>query len=176
MADTPRPMGALGSSFGVKGWMKVRSFASQPENLFDYSPWFIRQRGAEWREVQVEEYRPHGNDFVVKLNVASTPEEAKAYAGAEIGIRRSSLPPVPEGTYYLCDLEGCRVIGLEGVMLGKVSRIRDYGATPILEVSPSDHLAKERTEDFLIPYVEGPIVKAVDLEAKTIEVEWGVDY
>ena len=40
----------------------------------------------------------------------------------------------------------------------------------------SDHLAKERTEDFLIPYVVGPIVKAVDLEAKTIEVEWGVDY
>lgn len=136
MADTPRPMGALGSSFGVKGWMKVRSFASQPENLFDYSPWFIRQRGAEWCEVQVEEYRPHGNDFVVKLNVASTPEEAKAYAGAEIGIRRSSLPPVPEGTYYLCDIEGCTVIGLEGVMLGKVSRIRDYGATPILECLP----------------------------------------
>ena len=78
MADTPRPMGALGSSFGVKGWMKVRSFTSQPENLFDYSPWFIRQRGMEWREVQVEEYKPHGNDFIVKLNVASTPEEAKA--------------------------------------------------------------------------------------------------
>ena len=176
MADTPRQMGALGSSFGVKGWMKVRSFTSQPENLFDYSPWFIRQRGMEWREVQVEEYRPHGNGFIVKLDVASTPEEAKAYAGAEIGIRRSSLPPVPEGTIYLADLVGCTVYGLEGVMLGKVSGIRDYGAAPIMVVSPSDHLAKERNEDFLIPYVVGPIVKAVDLEAMTVEVEWGFDY
>ena len=176
MTDTPRPMGALGSSFGVYGWMKVRSYTQQPEDLFDYSPWFIRQRGAEWREVQVEEYKPHGNDFIVKLDVASTPEEAKLYAGAEIGIRRSSLPPVPEGTVYLADLVGCEVIGLEGVMLGKVSRIRDYGAAPLMEVSPSDHLAKERKEKFLIPYVVGPIVKAVDLKAKTIEVEWGVDY
>ena len=176
MTDTPRQMGALGSSFGVKGWMKVRSFTDRPENLFDYSPWFIRQRGAEWREVQVEEYRPHGNDFIVKLNVASTPEEAKAYAGAEIGIRRSSLPPVPEGTIYLSDLEGLTVIGNDGVMLGKVLRIRDYGAAPIMEVSPSDHLAKERKDNFLIPYVVGPIVKTVDLNAGTIEVEWGVDY
>ena len=156
--------------------MKVRSYTEQPEDLFDYSPWYICRRGADWREVQVEDWQPHGQIFVAKLNVASVREEAAALTGMEIGIRRSSLPPVPEGTYYLCDLEGCTVIGLEGVMLGKVSRIRDYGATPILEVSPSDHLAKERTEDFLIPYVVGPIVKAVDLEAKTIEVEWGVDY
>jgi len=169
-------MGALGSSFGVHGWMKVRSFTQQPEDLFDYSPWFIRQRGTEWREVQVEEYKPHGNDFIVRIDGVSTPEEAKQLAGAEIGIRRSSLPPAPEGTVYLADLIGCSVIGNEGIMLGKVSRIRDYGATPIMEVSPSDHLAEDRKDNFLIPYVVGPIVKAVDLNAGTIEVEWGVDY
>ncbi|MGN0902037.1 MAG: ribosome maturation factor RimM [Succinivibrio sp.] len=176
MADIPRPVGSLGSPFGVKGWIKVRSFTDQPEDLFDYSPWFIRQRGAEWREVQVEEYKPHGKGFIAKLNVVSTPEDAKAYAGAEIGIRRSSLPPAPEGQIYLNDLIGCEVTGNDGVMLGKVSGIRDYGAAPIMVVSPSDHLAMERKDDFLIPYVVGPIVKAVDLEAMTIEVEWGVDY
>jgi len=176
LTDNPRPMGAIGSPFGVYGWMKIRSYTQQPEDLFDYSPWFIRQRGTQWREVQVEEYRQHGNGFIAKLNIAATPEEAKTFAGAEIGIRRSSLPPVPEGTVYLSDLIGCKVTGLEGEMLGTVSRIWDYGASPVMEVSPSDHLARERKDNFLIPYVVGPIVKTVDLNAKMIEVEWGVDY
>lgn len=171
--DTPRFIGRLGSSYGIKGWMKVQSFASRPENLFDYSPWFIRQRGAEWREVQVEDWKPHGNGFIVKLVSVHTPEEAKLLAGMEIGIRRSSLPPAADGAIYLIDLIGCEVIGLNGVKLGHVSGIRDQGAAPIMEVSPSDHLASGIR---LIPFVEGPIVTAVDLEAKIIETEWGEDY
>ena len=75
--DLPRLMGRLGSSFGIKGWMKVQSYASKPDNLFDYSPWFIRQRGAKWREVQVEDWKPHGSDFLVKVEAVHTPEEAK---------------------------------------------------------------------------------------------------
>ena len=43
-----------------------------------------------------------------------------------------------------------------------------------MEVSPSDHLASG--QQILIPYVVGPIVTAVDLEAKTIWTEWGADY
>lgn len=174
--DLPRPMGRLGASFGIKGFLKVESFTSRPENLFDYSPWYIRQRGAEWREVQVVDWQPHGKGFIVKLDVASNPEEAKSFAGMEIGIRRSSLPPVNDDEIYLMDLVGCEVIGIGGVMLGKVSGIRDQGAAPLLVVSPSDHLTSGRKDEILIPYVAGPIVTAVDLTAGTIRVEWGEDY
>ena len=97
-------------------------------------------------------------------------------AGMEIGIRRSSLPPVPDGMIYLSDLIGCEVIGIGDVRLGVVSRIWDQGAAPIMVVSPSDRPALVKKEDILIPYVAGPIVKAVDLEAKTVRVEWGEDY
>lgn len=174
--DSPRPMGRLGSAYGLKGWMKVQSFASKPGDLFDYSPWFIRRRGGEWREVRVEDYRPHNDLYIVKLDVAATPEEAKAFAGWEIGIRRSSLPVLPEGTIYLNDLVGCEVIGLGDVKLGVVSRIWDQGAAPVMEVSPSDRPALVKKEPILIPYVAGPIVTAVDLNARTIRVEWGEDY
>ena len=174
--DSPRPIGRLGSAYGLKGWIKVQSFASRPEDLFDYSPWYIRRRGGEWREVRVEEYKPHGQLYIAKLNAASTPEEAKTLAGMEIGIRRSSLPPVPDGMIYLSDLIGCEVIGIGDVRLGVVSRIWDQGAGPIMVVSPSDRPALVKKEDILIPYVAGPIVKAVDLEAKTVRVEWGEDY
>ena len=173
--DIPRPMGRLGSTYGIKGWLKIQSFTEQPENLFDYSPWFIRRRGEEWREVQVEAWKPHGDGYIVKLNAADIREEAQLFTGMEIGIKRSSLPPASEGEYYLCDLEGCKVIGLNEVDLGVVSSVLDQGAAPLLVVSPSDR-AKNGSQQRLIPCVIGPIVTAIDLDAKIIRVEWGEDY
>ncbi len=173
--DVPRPMGRLGSVFGIKGYIKVQSFTERPDNLFDYSPWFIRRRGEDWREVQVTSWQPHQQGFIAKLDGVDTREQALLYTGMDIGIKRSSLPPAPAGEFYLTDLEGCQVIGLNGVDLGIVSRIVDHGASPIMVVSPSD-LKKDGPKERLIPFVMGPIVSALDLDARIIRVEWGEDY
>ncbi len=173
--DQPRSMGRLGSTYGLKGYLKVQSFTEQPENLFDYSPWFIRRRGEDWREVQVEAWKPHADGFIVKLNAAHVKEEAALLTGMDIGIKRSSLPALSDGEFYLVDLEGCTVIGLGGVNLGTVTRVVDQGAAPYMVVSPSDQ-TKGGPKERLIPYVKGPIVTQLDLDAKTIWVEWGEDY
>ena len=65
---------------------------------------------------------------------------------------------------------GCTVIGGEGVNLGVVAGVGGNGAAPIMEVSPSDQ-TKGEPQQRLIPYVKGPIVTQVDLDAKTIWVE-----
>lgn len=173
--DTPRSMGRLCATYGLKGFIKVQSFTEQPENLFDYSPWFIRRRGEEWREVQVEAWKPHAGGFIAKLDAANVKEEAALLTGMDIGIKRSSLPPPSDDEVYLVDLEGCTVIGLEGVNLGIVKRVVDQGAAPYMVVSPSDQ-AKGKKIERLIPFVRGPIVSKVDLDSKTIWVEWGEDY
>lgn len=173
--DVPRPMGRLGSTYGLKGYLRVQSFTEQPENLFDYSPWFIRRRGEDWREVKVEAWKPHGDTYIVKLESVDVKEEAALLTGMDIGIKRSSLPALSDDELYLTDLIGCTVIGLEGVNLGIVTRVVDHGAAPIMEVSPSDQ-TKGEPQQRLIPYVKGPIVTQVDLDAKTIWVEWGEDY
>lgn len=173
--DIPRPMGRLGSTYGLQGYLKVTSFTEQPENLFDYSPWFIRRRGECWREVKVEAWKPHGDTFIVKLDAAHVKEEAALLTGMDIGIKRSSLPALPDDELYLVDLVGCKVIGLGGVNLGIVTRVVDQGAAPYMVVSPSDQ-TKGESQQRLIPYVKGPIVTQVDLEAHKIWVEWGEDY
>ena len=85
------------------------------------------------------------------------------------------MPALQDGEFYLVDLEGCTVIGLDDVNLGVVSRVVDQGAAPYMVVSPSDQ-TKGGPRERLIPYVKGPIVTHVDLDAKTIRVEWGEDY
>ncbi len=175
MGDLPRSMGRLGSTYGIKGYLKVQSFTEQPENLFDYSPWFIRRRGEDWREVQVEAWKPHGDSFIVKLREVNVREEAALLTGMDIGIKRSSLPPTSDDEFYLCDLEGCKVIGNDEVCLGKVLRVVDQGAAPYMVVSPSDQ-TKGNHNQRLIPFVRGPIVTDVDLESGIIRVLWGEDY
>ncbi|HFF4305999.1 TPA: ribosome maturation factor RimM, partial [Vibrio cholerae O1] len=32
-------VGKLGSSYGIRGWLKVFSYTDNPESIFDYSPW-----------------------------------------------------------------------------------------------------------------------------------------
>ena len=174
--DAPRSMGRLGSTYGLKGFLKVQSFTEQPENLFSYAPWYLKRRGQDWREVEVEAWKPHGDGFIVKLKAIDVKEEAALLTGMDIGIKRSSLPALSGDEIYLVDLEGCTVLGLGGVNLGIVSRVVDQGAAPIMVVSPSDQPKGGPREERLIPYVRGPIVSKVDLEAKTIWVEWGEDY
>ncbi len=165
-------MGRLGSVHGIRGYLKLVSYTEQPESLFDYSPWFVRESGGQWREVKVADHRPMGQGFLVLLEGVGAREEALPYAGLDIGIRRSSLPPAPEGQVYLQDLVGLRVEGLDGVSLGTVLRVVDHGAAPIMEVSPSGHGKDVQ----LIPFVRGPIVTAVDLDAGVVRTVWGADY
>ena len=54
MAEGPDHLVTLGrvvGVFGVRGWLKVRSYTEPKTNILKYSPWFQRRRGgrASWR-------------------------------------------------------------------------------------------------------------------------------
>jgi len=51
-------VGKLGSSYGIRGWLRVFSFTEYPDSLFDYKPWYILRAG-KWQEVEVESFKPH---------------------------------------------------------------------------------------------------------------------
>lgn len=46
-------VGKLGSSYGIRGWLKVFPTQTIQKVFFDYSPWYIDQKG-EWVEYKVE--------------------------------------------------------------------------------------------------------------------------
>ena len=65
-------------------------------------------------------------------------------------------------------LEGLTVVNLDGVVLGSVSHLFDTGANDVLVVVDG---ARER----LIPYTR-EVVRQVDLDARTIRVDWDPDF
>jgi len=69
---------------------------------------------------------------------------------------------------YWVDLVGCRVSDPQGICLGHVAAVEDYGAHPILKVDAGD--GRER----LVPFVDQWIV-SVDVAGRTIVTDWRLD-
>ncbi len=160
-------MGRFGAPFGVRGWLKIHSHASPPENLFKYSPWWVRLDG-RWVEVRADEGRPHGKGLIAHIEGYDDPESARILVGTEIGVDRDRLEPPGEGEYYWADLVGATVVNLAGQTLGRVDHLFDNGAHDVMAVVGE----RER----LIPFVLDRYVIEVDVEGGRIRVDWDLDW
>lgn len=159
-------MGQVRAPFGVRGWVRVRVYTESLEGLAHYRSWWIGRNG-QWREVEVEECRPHGKELVALVEGCDSRKGAELLAGSDIAIPRSQLPERAPGEYYWVDLVGLSVVNLEGVSLGRVNGLMETGANQVLQVAGQ----RER----LIPFVEH-VIRQVDLDGKVLTVDWGADY
>ncbi len=160
-------MGRVTAPWGVKGAVKVQPFGSDSGNLCKFSAWWIGKPG-ELSEVAVAECRAHGAYLVARFEGCNDPDKAGAYRGAEVAVRREDLPKPAEHEFYQADLIGLEVVNREGVRLGRVAGFFDGGAHEVMRV---DHEGGQR----LLP-VAGEVIRKVDLEAGTVEVDWGADW
>ncbi|HEY0664337.1 MAG TPA: ribosome maturation factor RimM [Thiobacillaceae bacterium] len=159
-------MGRIAAPFGVKGWVKVQPYSEDPGALMDFESWRIG-RGDVQAHYSVEAVQDHGNVLVAKLAGIDDRDAAHALRGQEVSVARSALPAPAEDEYYWSDLLGLCAVNREGVELGKVESLLETGAHDVLVVKGK--------REHLIPFVAAFVGK-VDLEGRTIEVDWGEDY
>ncbi len=160
-------VGRIEGAYGVKGWVRVRSFTDPPANILAYEPWYLlRAQGPQ--DCDRLDARAHGKGFVARLAGIDDRDAAAALAGTEIEVPRDCLAPASAGEYYWNDLLGLDVITLTGQQLGKVETIMATGANDVMV------LAGDRRR--LIPFVHGSVVQSVDLDAREIRVDWDPDF
>lgn len=166
----PIVVGKLGSAYGIRGWLRVFSSTEHAENIFEYQPWFINRAG-QWQHIEIEAWKNHSQDAVVKLIGIDDRDAANLLTNCEILVCSTQLP-VLEGTdYYWKDLIGCQVVTLAGYDLGIVDDMMETGSNDVLVIKANlkDGFGiKER----LVPYLDGQVIKKVDLSTKVIEVDW----
>lgn len=148
---------------GVIGAVKVHSFTEPRENLFRYQPWTLVHDGRE-RVVEKPRGRAQGKNIVAQLPGVVDRDQALALMGAEIWIARAQLPRAKHGEYYWADLEGLAVRTVDGVPLGTISHLFETGANDVMSIRGD----RER----LVPYLPEQVVKAIDLDARTMVVDW----
>jgi 16S rRNA processing protein RimM len=160
-------MGRIGAPHGVKGWVRIVPFAGSPGSLAGRGRWWIGGTG-EWTEVEVAEIEAQGARLVARMAGCGDRDAAARLRGREIAVPRDALPQTAPGEYYWADLVGLEVVNAEGLSLGRVTGVFSTGPHDVLRVG-------EGREERLLPFV-ATVVRAVDLAARRIDVEWGADW
>jgi 16S rRNA processing protein RimM len=161
-------VGRLHGAFGVRGEVKLESFTDPQQAIARYQPWLLRDaRGGE-RSCEGVKVRVGGKGLIVTLPGIADKDAADALRGTEVLVSRSVLPPPAPGEYYWVDLEGMRVINLEGVDFGRVSHLFATGA--------NDVLVAQGERERIIPFVQPDFIRDVDFEAGVVTVDWDADF
>lgn len=153
--------------FGVRGWVKVVSHTRPREAILTYRPWQLYVNGV-WQEFNVAEGHVQGKGVVARFDGIGDRNQAAELVGAEIAVARRSLPKQKPGEYYWADLEGLTVINRDGDVLGEVASLFETGANDVMVV-------RDGKQERLLPFIKGTIER-VDLEQKTIHVDWDKDF
>lgn len=171
MSDTPEPsrvvIGKISGVFGVKGQVKVFSYTEPRENILKYSPWILGSSG-QWQTHEIESGQRHGKGIVARLKGCEDRDQAMGFVGQQIAIDRQQLPEIAENEFYWSDLQGLTAVTTQGVTLGTVSHLFETGSNDVLVIKgESQHL---------VPYIWGQVVKAVDLEAGRLILDWDPEF
>jgi 16S rRNA processing protein RimM len=125
--------GMVGAPFGLKGFVKVRSFSGEIEHLLTLTRVTLRLGGAE-RIVAIEASAPALPNMVMKFAGIDSPEAAKALRGAELIVRREEASPLGPGEFYVEDLRGLEVADEGGKTLGHIAGFVEGGGGDLAEI------------------------------------------
>ncbi len=116
--------------------------------------------------VRIESVRFHSGYALLRLEGVDSVEAAERYRGCLFGFPPDQLPASDPDSYYHHQLEGLRVVTVQGVLLGVIERIEENPAHEQLVVRPPE----PESRLFRIPMVQA-FVRTVDLEAGQVTVE-----
>ena len=160
-------VGVIVGAYGVKGWVKVKSYTDPVCNILDYSPWLIGEESTN-QKVKVLDGREQGSLVVARLEGVEDRDQAAALRHTRIWVERSAFAHLDDGEYYWTDLVGLKVVNLQGVALGEIAGLMETGANDVVIVQGN----RER----LIPFVRGQYVKNVSLESGEMLVDWDPEF
>ncbi|WP_246206829.1 ribosome maturation factor RimM [Methylocystis heyeri] len=148
-------LGRFGAPHGVRGEIRLQSFTADPLSIASYGPLFDKSGRQRFVLANV---RPQGKDMLVaRVEGVNDRNGAEQLSRLELFAPRSSLPPPDEDEFYLVDLEGLRAETGEGLLLGQVLGVRNFGAGDILEIAPP-----VGGETLLFPFTRA-VVPVVDI-------------
>jgi 16S rRNA processing protein RimM len=170
-------------AWGIKGGIRLKAFSADPQALFSTKRWYWqlpvgamadqrdRLRALE-QPLRVASVREHGDGLVALIHELADRDLAQLCKGLRLFVKRSSFPSAAEGEYYWVDLIGLEVYNRQGERLGAVAGLMQTGPHSVLRIESTDGAGKSMER--LVPFVDA-YVDSVDLSARRIQVDWGLD-
>ncbi|MFM8929792.1 MAG: ribosome maturation factor RimM [Betaproteobacteria bacterium] len=171
-------------AWGIKGGLRLKPFSPDPQALFSSKRWYwqwpagiaqaqqVRLLALE-QPLRVASAREQGQGVVALIQGLDDRDVAQACKGLRLFVRRSSFPTAQDGEYYWVDLMGLVVVNRQGELLGTVVGLMQTGPHSVLRIEGVDAVKGQAVER-LVPFVQA-YVDWVDLAAKRMQVDWGLD-
>lgn len=139
---------------GVRGQVRIKSFAARPEDVGAYGP--LQDKSGKRRfEIKAEGFARGA--VIARIAGVTDRDAAEALRGVELHVDRAALPATAADEYYQADLIGLVAEDKAGGALGVVRNVVEYGAGPLLEI---ERPGMKKT--VLVPFTKAVLVQ-VDL-------------
>lgn len=156
-------IGQIAGVHGLKGWLKVRSYAESPDLLPNRQTIIVETPAGDRAVYDVEWARPHSKGFLMALGGVTCRSDAERLKGALLQIEKSDLPEPEADAFYWADLIGMTVFTHQGIHLGELVSIIETGSNDVFVVVGD-------SGEVLIPALAS-VVLEVDVENKRMQVE-----
>ncbi|WP_019227124.1 ribosome maturation factor RimM [Sedimentibacter sp. B4] len=152
-------VGKIVNTHGVKGCLKCIPLTDDMER-FDELLYVYTEKDNKKRKIKNVWYRK--GLVYLELEDINDMDAAESLRNTFISIYDDQLRELPEGSYYLFDLEGMEVYSDLGEYIGKISEIYQTGANDVYEV-------KDKNKSYLIPAVK-EVIKEVSVKEKKMVI------
>ncbi len=126
--NKPVTLAAIAGAHGVTGEVRLKLFGEGVESL-------KRFRAFNDSALTVSKLRDDGKGgAIARFAEVTDRNAAEALRGTVLTVPRSALPPLEEGEYYHADLIGLAAVSTEGVDLGEVIAVENFGAGDVIEI------------------------------------------
>ncbi|URD61368.1 ribosome maturation factor RimM [Sphingomonas sp. KRR8] len=126
-------LAAIAGAHGVRGEVRLKLFTDGVGSLAGHKAVFVGDR-----EYRLERAGGTDKSPTARLSGVSSREAAEALRGQLLEVDRAALPPLEDGEYYHADLIGLPCVDGEGISLGAVSAVENFGAGDLLEVEDAE--------------------------------------
>jgi 16S rRNA processing protein RimM len=153
-------VGRIAGAHGVRGSVRIKSYTAEPESIARYGA----LRDAEGRSFQITLIGAARGELLANIEGVRDRNVAEELRGTKLYAARGAFPEIEEDEFYASDLVGLEARRPNGVPIGTVVALADFGAGPLVEI------ALEHGGTTFVPFTRA-VVPVIDIAAGTMIVE-----
>ena len=155
--QTHLAIGKILKPWGLKGAVKLYSYAESPESFLRISELYVESEDGQV-VLSVEDAKQHKKAVLVKFKGRDRIEDVEGLVGLTLYVDKEELPPLEEGEYYWYQLIGMEVSTDTGKSIGTLEKILDTGSHDV-------YVVRKGERETLIPAVRD-VIQEVDVAGK----------
>lgn len=155
-------VGAITTTHGVRGEVKVYPTTDEPERFLDLN-YVLLDTGKELRRLDIKNVRFFKNLVILKFDGIDNINDIEKYKGCGLWIPREEAQELGDDEYYIADLLGMKVFLEDGTEFGTLRNVMETGANDVYIVDSREH------GEVLLPAIKDCILD-VDLEKNIMTV------